>query len=105
MKITTRELPILGKDGEYSIWVRIPNIPGSHSSDTIRLLSISKHSTIEIKPDDEGASLLVFPIGRYITITPTIDNKNQKVWVTYYNPKDLKKDSEHPETNPNENLR
>jgi len=105
LEITTRKRPVLGKDGNYPAWIQIPNIPGTHSRDTQRLLSVSKHSTLEIKPDNEDAFLLVFPIGRYITIIATRDNRNDTVWVTRCNDKDTKKESEPPIKNPDDDLR
>lgn len=105
MQVKTRKSPILGKDGNYAMWIRIPNIPGEHDPDTRRLLSISKHSTVEITYDNDEKSLLVFPIGRYITIIASRDNRNQTIWITNYNDKDLREASEHPTKNPDENLR
>jgi len=69
-----------------------------------RLLSVSKHSTLEIKTNNEDSFLLVFPISRYITIIATYDNRNNRVWVTRYNEKDTKKESELPTKNTDDTL-
>ena len=105
LEIKTQKSPVLGKSGNFPAWIQIPNIPGEHYPETRRLLSVSKHATLEITSDNEDAHLLVFPIGRYITITADRDNRNQQIWVTKYNDKDTRDESEHPERNPDENLR
>ena len=104
MRVLTKIKPILGKHGEFNAWQQIPNIRGVHDPETRRLLSVSPKATLELTYDTGEKSLLVFPIGRYIRITATQDNRNNLVWATLYNEKDLKKDSEHPESNPDEDL-
>ena len=104
-QITTHSPPILGKNENYPAWIQIPNIPGHNDHYTQRLLSVSTHSAIEVKLDDKEQNLhLVFPISRYVEVIKTEDNTNRKCWVISYNDKDLKRDSEDLERNPDEDL-
>ena len=104
MEITTLKKPIFGKT-DYPRWIQIPHTPGQGDPFTQGWLSVSKHSNLELKPDNEDSFVLVFPIGRYITITPTQNNRNQKVWITRYNEEDVRKESEQPTKNPDDDLR
>jgi len=105
LEIKTQKPPVLGMHGSQSAWIQIPNIPNNDYHGTKRWLSVSPHATLEIKQDTGEVHFLVFPIARYITTTKTEDASRNTVWITIYNDKDPKKDSEHPEINPNENLR
>ena len=89
-QITTHTPPILGKNGNYPAWIQIPNIPDHHPPGSKRLLSVSDHSVIEIKPDDKEQTLcLAFHISRYVEVIKTEDGEKRKWWVLSYNDKDL----------------
>jgi hypothetical protein len=105
LKYQTAKPPILGKNGNYSSWMEIPNVPGDMLKGISRYLSISPHATLEIIQDNNERLFLVFPVSRLIIITYTRDNRNNPVWITEYNEKDPKQDSEYPETNPDEEHR
>lgn len=105
MKLNTHHQPVIGSDGDYPMWIQIPTIPGKQYGGTIRLLSVSKHSTLEITLDTNEKMFLVFPVSRYVEIIDTQDNRNQQIWEIKYNDKDLKGESELPKKNPDEDHR
>ena len=108
MRIKSFKKPILGKsidnDEKFSNWIDVSGLTAKYLGDKI-LLSVSPNATIQITDRNKKKFILKFFICRFVQIINSGDLRGKKIFIIKFNKKDLKLDSEFPESDKNESLK